>query len=146
MGSRMPLTLSERMARIRKVDTKPELAVRAILFAHGFRYRLHRRELPGHPDIVFPRERKVIFVHGCFWHRHDCSAGRKLPRSNAQYWTPKLHCNKVRDEQNLLKLEALGWRVMVVWECEIHDREALERRLLRFCDWRAASPQTISAG
>ncbi|WP_407152429.1 very short patch repair endonuclease [Bradyrhizobium sp. ORS 86] len=120
------------MARIRKIDTKPELAVRAILYARGFRYRLHRRDLPGNPDIVFPSRRKVVLVHGCFWHRHDCPSGRKLPKSNAQYWVPKLHRNRARDEQNLLKLEALGWRTMIVWECEMSDLEALERRLLGF--------------
>src|SRR5262245_6056372 len=106
---RAPLSLSERMARIRKVDTKPELIVRNLLHRLGFRYRLYRRELPGNPDIAFPGRKKVILVHGCFWHRHDCRWGRKVPTSNRDYWVPKLRRNRARDKRNLTKLKALGW-------------------------------------
>jgi DNA mismatch endonuclease (patch repair protein) len=91
------LTLSERTARIKKTDTKPELAVRGLLHSLGYRYRVHRRDLPGNPDIVFPSRRKVIFVHGCFWHRHDCRLGAKVPSARPEYWMPKLEGNRQRD-------------------------------------------------
>ena len=120
------------MARIRKVDTKPELIVRKLLHAHGFRFRLHRRDLPGNPDIVFPGRKKVVLVHGCFWHRHDCPWGRKLPTVNLEYWVPKLSRNKARDARNLERLLDLGWTALTVWECELSDRSAIASRLLRF--------------
>ncbi|MGY3485415.1 DNA mismatch endonuclease (patch repair protein) [Bradyrhizobium sp. USDA 4011] len=126
------LSLSERMARIRKVDTKPELVIRKLLHARGFRFRLHRRDLPGSPDIVFPGRRKVILVHGCFWHRHDCPSGRKVPTSKPEYWGPKLEGNKARDARNALELAAMGWSVFTVWECELSDLEAVTRRVVRF--------------
>src|SRR5262245_52031392 len=129
---RAPLSLSERMARIRKVDTKPELVVRKLLHRLGFRFRLYRRELPGNPDIAFPGRKKVILVHGCFWHRHNCPWGRKVPASNRQYWVPKLRRNRARDKRNLAKLEALGWVPLTVWECELSDADALAARLVRF--------------
>jgi DNA mismatch endonuclease (patch repair protein) len=129
-----PLSLSERMARIRKVDTKPELVVRKLLHAHGFRFRLHRRDLPGNPDIVLPGRKKVIFVHGCFWHRHDCPDGTKVPRSNPGYWIPKLGRNKTRDVDNLRKLQELGWGVLTLWECELADSEAVTDRLAQFLE------------
>jgi DNA mismatch endonuclease (patch repair protein) len=118
------LTLTERMRRIRKTDTKPELIVRRLIHSMGFRYRLHNRKLPGNPDIVFPRHRKVILVHGCFWHRHDCPDGRKLPRSNPEYWGPKLERNRRRDEVNAARLLDLGWNVLIVWECEVRTAAA----------------------
>jgi DNA mismatch endonuclease, patch repair protein len=127
-----PLTLSERMARITKTNTKPELVVRGLVHAMGYRYRLHRRDLPGTPDLVLPRLRKVILVHGCFWHRHDCPDGRKLPRSKPEYWWPKLARNADRDATNAARLQAAGWDIMVVWECEIADTTALGRRLGHF--------------
>jgi len=107
------------MRRIRKTDTKPEMIVRRMLHAMGYRYRLHDKRLPGHPDIVLPRHRKVIFVHGCFWHRHDCPDGRKLPRSKPEYWGPKLERNRARDARQIAELRELGWDVLVVWECEV---------------------------
>jgi DNA mismatch endonuclease (patch repair protein) len=107
------------MRRIRKTDTRPEMIVRRTVHAMGYRYRLHGTKLPGTPDIVLSRHRKVIFVHGCFWHRHDCPDGRKLPRSNPGYWGPKLKRNKQRDEANLALLRELGWHALVVWECEL---------------------------
>ena len=128
----VPLSLSERMARIKKVDTKPELAVRKLLHAHGFRFRLHRRDLPGNPDIVFPGRKRVILVHGCFWHRHDCAWGRKVPNANPEYWVPKLSRNKARDANNLARLEVLGWAALTVWECELSDSGALRARFSRF--------------
>ncbi|WP_271592232.1 very short patch repair endonuclease [Bradyrhizobium sp. CCBAU 65884] len=120
------------MARIRKVDTKPELVVRKLLHAKGFRYRLHRRDLPGCPDIVFPGRKKVILVHGCFWHRHECPAGRKVPRSKPEYWGPKFDRNRARDARNAQELAAIGWRLLTVWECELSNLETVTRRLVRF--------------
>jgi DNA mismatch endonuclease (patch repair protein) len=106
------LSLTERMQRIRKTDTKPEMIVRRLIHALGYRYRLHQSNLPGTPDIVFSRCRKVILVHGCFWHRHDCSDGRKLPRSKPEYWRPKLDHNRRRDEACVARLHELGWGVL----------------------------------
>jgi DNA mismatch endonuclease, patch repair protein len=126
------LGLTERMARISKVDTKPELMIRKALFSSGFRYRLHRRDLPGNPDIVFPSRKKVVLVHGCFWHRHDCLAGRKLPTSKPEYWVPKLARNKVRDADDAARLKELGWSSMTVWECELSRLSEVQARLVRF--------------
>jgi DNA mismatch endonuclease (patch repair protein) len=132
MNSPAKLTLTERMRRIRKKDSKPELIVRRLVHGMGFRYRLHGNGLPGTPDIVLPRHRKVILVHGCFWHRHECSDGMKLPRSKPEYWGPKLERNRRRDESNLAKLGALGWDVLVVWECEVRSDPQLARRIEHF--------------
>jgi DNA mismatch endonuclease (patch repair protein) len=126
------LALRERMARIKKTNTKPEIAVRKLLFACGYRYSIHRRNLPGTPDIVFPKRKKVVLVHGCFWHRHHCPAGRKMPKSNLDYWRPKLERNKSRDLKNRSDLKALGWTTFTVWECELSDLKSLERRLIKF--------------
>ncbi|MFZ1102730.1 MAG: very short patch repair endonuclease [Hyphomicrobiaceae bacterium] len=126
------LTLTERMRRIRKKDSKPELIVRRLVHGMGFRYRLHGAKLPGTPDIVLPRHRKAILVHGCFWHRHDCPDGTKLPRSKPEYWGPKLERNRQRDAANLEKLRTLGWAVLVVWECEVRDEQELVSRLTQF--------------
>ncbi|HEY4922373.1 MAG TPA: DNA mismatch endonuclease Vsr [Xanthobacteraceae bacterium] len=137
MASQQKLTLTERMRRIRKTDTKPEVIVRQAIHAMGYRYRLHRSDLPGSPDIVLARHRKIILVHGCFWHRHDCANGRKLPRSKPSYWGPKLESNRRRDEVNLARLNALGWRVLVVWECEIRRGANLGKRLAKFLGSRS---------
>lgn len=126
------LTLSERMARIRKVDTKPEMIVRRLAHGLGYRYRLHRSDLPGTPDLVFPRLRKVILVHGCFWHRHDCRDGRKLPNGKPDYWVPKLARNAERDRLAQAKLQELGWDVLVTWECELRDAPAAARKITSF--------------
>jgi len=128
----MALTLSERMARIRKTDTKPEMLVRRMLHALGYRYRLHRRDLPGNPDIVFASRKKLIFVHGCFWHQHDCRLGAKQPRARSKYWLPKLQRNKESDARNLEALESAGWKALIIWECELGDVKALERNLRKF--------------
>lgn len=121
------------MSRIRGKDTAPELIVRSVLHRLGFRFRLHRRDLPGSPDLVFPSLRKVIFVHGCFWHGHDCHRGRAQPKSNVPFWTAKLERNKSRDLNSEGKLAALGWQVAVIWECELADGLWLER-VLRFLE------------
>lgn len=112
---------SERMARIRGRDTKPELAVRRLLHQCGFRYRLHRATLPGKPDLVFPSRHKAIFVHGCFWHRHPGCRLARLPKSRLQFWLPKLEENRARDLKNIRRLRKLGWKTHVVWECQLRD-------------------------
>ncbi len=111
---------SKMMSAVRNRHTGPERAVRAALFSSGYRYRLHRRDLPGSPDIVLPLYRTVVFVHGCFWHGHDCSRGRR-PASNIDFWNTKLDRNIARDRSNRLALEAAGWRVVIIWECKIAD-------------------------
>lgn len=121
-----------RMARIRKRDTAPELAVRRSAHHLGYRFRLHRADLPGTPDLVFPRLGKVIFVHGCFWHQHSCRLGNKAPRTRQDYWLPKLERNVVRDRDAIAALAASGWQVMVVWECEIGNIDILRDRLRSF--------------
>lgn len=125
---------SERMSRIRGKDSKPELSVRRLVHGMGYRYRLHRRELPGAPDLVFPALQKVIFVHGCFWHRHpdpSCKLAR-LPKSRSNYWLPKLEGNRARDVDNQERLRNLGWSVMIVWECELRDVGSLHVRIREF--------------
>ena len=122
------------MRAIRSKNMKPEMTVRKILHALGFRYRLHAKELPGKPDIVFRKRRKCIFVHGCYWHQHadaNCADSR-LPKSNLEYWLPKLARNVERDTQHVAALEKAGWGVEIVWECETKDRAQLENRLKRF--------------
>jgi DNA mismatch endonuclease (patch repair protein) len=121
------------MSAVRTKDTGPELVVRQILTRLGYRYRLHRKDLPGRPDIVFPRRKKVIFVHGCFWHGHECDKGR-APKSRLEYWSPKLEANRERDAANVARLEGAGWEILIVWQCETRDREALEARLAKFVD------------
>ena len=130
------LTTQERSARmslIRGKDTGPELALRRLVHGLGYRYRKHPRNLPGRPDVTFTRLRKVIFVHGCFWHRHPCALGR-LPKSRLDFWKPKLEANKERDARVLRDLGAAGWTPMVVWECELRDAAALSDRIKEFLD------------
>lgn len=122
---------SDIMSRVRDKDTGPELAVRRLTFSLGYRYRLHRKDLPGKPDLTFPRLRKVIFVHGCFWHGHHCTAGAP-PSSNSAYWLPKLARNKKRDKRNLRALRKLGWKCLVVWECQLKNPSTVQKRIERF--------------
>ena len=117
------------MARVKARDTGPERVVRRMLWRLGARYRLDRKDLPGRPDIVMPGRRLAVFVHGCFWHGHDCARGARVPKANRDYWTAKIGRNRVRDIETRARLEALGWRVEVVWECDLKDAETLERRL-----------------
>lgn len=127
---------SANMRAIRNKDMKPELTVRKLVHSMGYRYRLHKSDLPGRPDLVFPSRNKVIFVHGCFWHQHseyNCKIARK-PKSNTGYWFPKLERNVQRDKENFRDLERQGWNVMIVWECEIDDGAAIKDRLRRFLD------------
>lgn len=126
------------MSRIGSKHTKPELVVRSLLHRLGYRYRLHRKELPGRPDIAFIGRKKAIFVHGCFWHGHGCKIG-KLPKSNLEFWNPKIERNRQRDRENISKLEQIGWAVEEVWQCELKDFQSLERRLGLFL----GSPKAI---
>lgn len=119
------------MSRVGSKNTGPEMVVRRLLHRLGYRYRLHRRDLPGSPDIVFRRRRKVIFVHGCFWHGHECKRGH-LPKSKVTYWGQKIAVNRGRDARNVEELNADGWECLVVWQCELTDRESLETRLAAF--------------
>ena len=129
-----PAERSAVMARIRSKGTKPEMAVRRMVHGMGYRYRLHRSDLPGTPDLVFPRLSKVIFVHGCFWHLHQAAGcGRaRLPKSRVEFWLDKLEGNRARDVANLRRLRADGWKVLQLWECQLTDKAKLERRLARF--------------
>lgn len=129
-----PEQRSERMRRVRDRDTVPELAVRRLAHAMGYRYRLHRRGLSGTPDLAFPSRRKAIYVHGCFWHQHPDPACRlaRMPKNNLDYWRPKLQRNMDRDVENLVALAALGWEALVVWECQLRDVEDLENRIRAF--------------
>jgi DNA mismatch endonuclease, patch repair protein len=120
---------SAHMRRIRKRNTKPELIVRRVAHALGFRFRLHRRDLPGTPDLVLPRHRTTIFVHGCFWHQHASCRLARQPKSRLDYWLPKLARNIERDGETRSSLEAAGWRCVVIWECETKDQEALSQKL-----------------
>ena len=123
---------SDIMRRVKGKDTTPEKTVRSLLHRLGYRFRLHRGDLPGKPDIVFPARRSVIFVHGCFWHGHDCARGARMPKTNADYWLGKIARNKARDERRLAELEALGWRAKIVWECELKDMATAEEALRKF--------------
>ena len=114
-----PEKRSQVMRAVKSSNTKPETALRKALFALGYRYRLNVKTLPGKPDIVFPKYKTVIFVHGCFWHGHDCKRGARVPKTNRAYWTDKIARNKARDARNAEALKALGWRVITVWECEL---------------------------
>lgn len=120
------------MQAVRSEDTKPELLVRRLVHRLGYRYRLHPRDLPGKPDLVFPSRRKVIFVHGCFWHGHDCTRGARMPKTNADYWKRKIERNFARDAATKSALETDGWRVLVIWECEIRNQARLEDRIRHY--------------
>lgn len=122
---------SENMRAIRSSNTEPELVVRRLVHRCGFRYRLHKRELPGKPDLVFSSRKAVIFVHGCFWHMHECQNVR-VPKSNVGYWRPKLERNRQRDRDQLATLTELGWRILTIWECETTDLQALEFTIRAF--------------
>jgi DNA mismatch endonuclease (patch repair protein) len=135
-----PEKRSALMSTVRNRDTKPEMVVRRTLHALGYRYRLHRADLPGKPDIVFPGRKKIIFVHGCFWHGHKDCKFAKPPKSRMDYWLPKLERNRLRDEDALAALQQRGWGVLVVWECEIkrEPQDELATTLIDFLGIRSA--------
>lgn len=120
------------MARVRACDTSPEMAVRHLLTKLGYRYRLHRKDVPGNPDIAFITRRKAIFVHGCFWHGHDCKRGVRIPKSNSDYWIAKIKRNRVRDATILQSLKAMGWQAMTVWECELREPDVIAERMRKW--------------
>lgn len=138
----VPDKIRRRMARVRKTDTKPELIVRQTLHAMGFRFRLHRRDLPGTPDIVLPSRRKVIFVHGCFWHQHGCKLSGRLPEVRTDYWQPKLKRNKERDEVATQALKASGWDVLTIWECQTKSQPDLQNRLRAYLGGHGGNDQS----
>ena len=125
------------MSNIKGKDTKPEMFVRRLVHAMGYRYRLHRRDLPGTPDLVFPKHRKVIFVHGCYWHRHNCPEGQVRAKTNSEFWENKIQGNVARDLRNQAELERMGWQVLLVWECWTKDPAKLESIIKNFL---SASP------
>ena len=120
------------MAAIRSKHTKPEMVVRQMVHRLGRRFRLHRKDLPGRPDLVLARDRKAIFVNGCFWHAHSCRAGSRMPASNVEYWSKKRARNVERDHASQNLLSDMGWQVLVLWECQIRDRASLEHTLRQF--------------
>lgn len=128
----LPETRSALMARIRGKDTKPELIVRRMVHAMGYRFRLHRRDLPGTPDIVFPGRKKIILVNGCFWHGHAGCRFARAPATRVDYWGPKIAATRARDARQIAALRRAGWSVSVVWECQTREQTALARRIARF--------------
>lgn len=125
---------SEIMVRVRSTDTRPEVFVRKLIYGLGYHYRLHGKDLPGHPDIVFRKCAKVIFVHGCFWHRHAGCTLARLPKSRLDFWMPKLQGNRKRDERSKRELQQMGWKVLIVWECQLKRPVILAGRIRRFLD------------
>jgi DNA mismatch endonuclease (patch repair protein) len=125
------------MSRVRSKNTTPELRVRRVAHALGLRFRLHRRDLPGKPDLVFPKHRIAIFVHGCFWHRHENCAKATSPKSREEYWTEKFRQNERRDAEASNRLTALGWNVTIIWECETKDEARLAQQICRVFALRA---------
>jgi DNA mismatch endonuclease, patch repair protein len=130
--SETPEQRSRIMRAVKGVDTAPEMTVRRLAHRMGYRFRLHRRDPPGKPDLVFPRLHKVVFVHGCFWHGHDCARGARAPKANAKYWRTKIARNGVRDSANVAALKNAGWRTAVIWECELKNLAHVKQRLARF--------------
>lgn len=134
MDSISPEKRSWVMSRVKGRDTKPEKNVRSLLHRMGYRFRLQRKDLPGKPDIVLPKYRAVIFVHGCYWHRHDCVNGRRLPKSRLDFWLPKLEGNQERDIKNQALLREDGWNVLVIWECMLRDTNILQKSIHYFLE------------
>ena len=132
MDKLTPGRRSENMRSIKSVDTSPEMKVRRIVHGLGYRYSLHSSDLPGKPDLVFRTRKKVIFVHGCFWHCHQGCQETHVPKSHRGYWRPKLKRNKARDRENQVALEAIGWRILVFWECETNNPKAIARKAREF--------------
>ena len=134
---------SQRMSRIRSVDTGPEMVVRRLVHGTGFRYRLHARNLPGTPDMVFPRLGKIIFVHGCFWHAHKGCRNATLPSSNTDYWHRKIDRNRRRDKRVREALRKIGWRTAVIWECKLRDADSVAGRLLKLASMSGGSREKL---
>jgi len=120
------------MRCVKSKDTTPELVVRKISHSLGYRHRLYRKDLPGKPDLVFPSRKKIIFVHGCFWHGHKCKRGDRLPKSNRDYWVKKIKSNMDRDKLHIEELNNQGWSVLIVWECEVKNLHTLTQKIAEF--------------
>lgn len=131
------------MRAVKGKNTSPEMTVRRIAHRLGRRFRLHRKDLPGAPDLAFPKDRRAIFVHGCFWHGHDCRRGARTPKTNRAYWEAKIARNVARDRAALAALEEMGWSTMVVWECELKDRPRLIDRIAGFLDVSATARKQV---
>lgn len=145
MDKLSPDRRSENMRQIQGKDTEPELAVRKLCREIGFSgYRIHRRDLQGKPDPAWIGRKLAVFVHGCFWHGHDCAEGIRKPKSNRVYWIPKINRNKQRDAENIADLQAAGWNILIVWECEIKEKAHLSKKLQRFLSPRR--PTNRSSG
>jgi DNA mismatch endonuclease (patch repair protein) len=125
---------SERMRRVKSRDTQPELELRRLVWSLGYRYRKNRRDVVGRPDVAFVGRRRAIFLHGCFWHRHDCASGRRAPKSRTEFWDTKFAQNVTRDARVMLELKSAGWRALVIWECELNNQQQVERRVRKFLD------------
>lgn len=132
MTRETPEERSRTMRQVKGRDTGPEMAVRRLVHGMGYRYRLHSKDLPGKPDLVFPGRRKIIFVHGCFWHGHNCKRGAREPKTNKDYWRDKIARNKARDTLHMKELKENGWDVLTVWECEINETGILAERVSAF--------------
>ncbi len=128
------------MRAVKSKDTRTEMVVRRLVHSLGYRYRLHRKDLPGVPDLVFPGRRAVIFVHGCFWHQHDCPRGSRIPKTRRDYWVPKLRRNQERDQWNQDRLHKMGWKVLVVWECQTADHDHLAKKVHHLLDFERLLP------
>ena len=135
-----PQVRSHIMAQVKSKGMKPEMQVRRLLHGLGYRYRLHRKDLPGRPDLVFPSRRKVVFVNGCFWHKHSGCPRVRIPATNQDYWRAKLERNRVRDKRNIALLERDNWTVATVWECQLRDLQATTEWLVAFLDSEPSVP------
>jgi len=137
-----PAVRRRTMQAVKSKDTAPEMAVRRMTHAMGYRYRLHDKNLPGKPDLVFASRRKVIFVHGCFWHGHDCRRGARTPKENRDYWQAKIARNKSRDAMARAALPGAGWDVLTIWECEIGETGALRKKITGFLNRKSTPPKS----
>ena len=134
------------MAKVHSKDTKPEMMVRSLVHSMGYRFRLHRANLPGRPDLVFPRFWCVILVHGCFWHGHSCPNGTRRPKSNRRFWVRKIEDNQKRDARCMRELRKLGWRILTIWECQLKNMDRVAGRIVKFLEMRSVISMTLSGG
>lgn len=141
MAETGPDVRSRMMAAVGQRDTAPEMVVRRLAHGLGYRFRLHRRELPGTPDLVFPSKRSVVFVHGCFWHRHTCDVGQRPVRTRPDFWKAKFARNKTRDARDEEDLRRAGWRILTIWECETYDPRAVGKKLVAFLGKKGSAPK-----
>ena len=137
---------SRTMRAVTSKNTGPEMFVRKLLYGMGYRFRLHRKDLPGSPDLVFASRRLALFVHGCFWHGHDCARGARIPKANGHYWVTKIERNRKRDAESLRALSDIGWRSCVIWECELRDQEHLRQKFATLLEPSEALKGSVDAG